>query len=209
MLARTRIRNCKETWKCAHLEASVTAQRADLDSTLPGKGSVGILINEVVDEGLVSIGRRDRVLGFVQPAFSKTGKQTVGEHRSGGTLEVVALLSRVRLVHDQPPAVRFRVLSVLETFGDSLEVAKQALVTGVRLGEDAQNFDKRPDVPADCAAPDDGSDAVLGVSPDGGLALVVTVEDEVGLGIVSDLGDLVPLKNDIVCNIIQQRRVEY
>ena len=98
--------------------------------------------------------------------------------------------------------MRFRVLSVLETFGDSLEVTEQALVAGVRFGEHVQNFDKRPDVPADCTAPDDGGDAGLGVSPDGGLALVVTVEDEVGLGIVSDLGDLVPLKNDIICNII-------
>ena len=193
--------NRREGRRCAHLEASVTAQRADLNSTFPGKGAVGILNNEVVDEGLVSVGRRDRVLSLIQPAFPEPSKQTVGEHRSGGALEVVALLAGVGLVHDQPPAVRLRVLSVLEAFGDSFEVAKQALVAGVRFGEHVKNFDERPDVPADCAAPDDGSDTGLGVGPDGGLALIVTVEDEVGLGIVGDGGNLVPLKNDIVWKI--------
>ena len=67
------------------------------------------------------------------------------------------------------------------------------------MGENSQGFDKRPDVPADCAAPDDGRDAGLGVGPDGSLALVVAVEDEVGLGIVGDGGDFVVLKNDVVC----------
>ena len=95
--------------------------------------------------------------------------------------------------------MRLRILSVLETLGHSLEVAEQALVARVRLGEHAQGFDERPDVPADCAAPDDGRDAGLGVSPDGGLAFVITVEDEVGFGVVGDGGNFVVLKNDVVC----------
>jgi hypothetical protein len=99
--------------------------------------------------------------------------------------------------------VRLRILRVLEALGHSLEIAEQALVAGVRLGETAKGLDKRPDVPAHRAAPDDGRDAGLGIGPDGGLALVVAVEDEVGLGVVSDGGNLVVLKNNVVCGISQ------
>ena len=95
--------------------------------------------------------------------------------------------------------MRLRILRVLETLGHSLEIAEQALVAGVRLGEHAQGLDKRPDVPANSATPNDWRDAGLGVGPDGGLAFVITVEDEVCLGVVGDGGDFVVLKNDVVC----------
>jgi hypothetical protein len=62
-----------------------------------------------------------------------------------------------------------------------------------------QDFDERPDVPADCAAPDDGCNACRGVGPDGFLAFVVAVEEEICFRVEGDGGDFVPLEDDVVC----------
>lgn len=67
------------------------------------------------------------------------------------------------------------------------------------LGKEAQDFDERPDVPANSAGPDDRRDASFGIRPDGGLAFVVAVEEQVCFRVEGDGGDFVPLQDDVVC----------
>jgi hypothetical protein len=91
------------------------------------------------------------------------------------------------------------ILCALQPVGDSSVVAEQALPAGVVAREEVKDFDERPDVPADGAAPDDGCDTSFGISPDSFLAFVVAVEGEVGIGVKGDRGDFVPLEDDVVC----------
>jgi hypothetical protein len=91
------------------------------------------------------------------------------------------------------------VLSTLQPVGDDGVVAEQAFIAWVGTREEVQDFDERPDVPADRAAPDDRSNASLGIRPDGFLAFVVAVEEEVCFGVEGDGGDFVPLEDDVVC----------
>jgi hypothetical protein len=49
--------------------------------------------------------------------------------------------------------------------------------------EEVQDFDEGPDVPADCAAPDDGRNTCLRIGPNGFLAFVVAVEEEICFGV--------------------------
>lgn len=148
---------------------------------------------------LVSPRGRLQVLCLVQPSLSQTRQPTVSEHSRGRALKVVSFLSRVRLVHHQPPAVRLWVLGTLQTVGDSRVVAEQALPAWVLAREQVQDFDQGPDVPAYRAVPNDGSDASLRVGPDGSFALIIAVVEKVGFGVVGDLVDFVPLEDDIVC----------
>jgi hypothetical protein len=92
-----------------------------------------------------------------------------------------------------------RVLSALQPVGDSSVVAEQALPARVVAREEVKDFDERPDIPADSAAPDDGCDTSFGISPDSFLAFVVAVEEEIGFRVKGDRGDFVPLEDDVVC----------
>lgn len=94
--------------------------------------------------------------------------------------------------------MRLRILSTLQAIGHGRVVAEQTLVAWVRAWEEFQDFDKGPDVPADCAAPDDGCNACFGIGPDGGLAFVKAVEEEIRLWVVGDGVNFVPLEDDVI-----------
>lgn len=181
-----------------YFEGSITVQRSNLDGSLPGNGSIVVLGHKVPDEALVSLLSGLGVRLLIEKSASKTSQPAVGEHGGGGALDVVTLNTLVLLVHDEFPEVRLGALGAEESGGEILVVSDEALVAGVRFGEDVEDFDERPDVPADGAGPNDRGGAGLGVSPDGGLALVEAVDGKTGFLVDGDFLDLIPLKDNII-----------
>lgn len=181
-----------------YLERSITVKRSNLDSTLPGQSAVLVLGNKVTVKTLVSLLSGLGVGLLVEETTAKTSQPSVGEHGGSRALNVVTLNTLVLLVHDEFPKVALVALSAEKSRSEVLVVSSETLVAGVRLGEDVENLDEGPEVPANSAAPDDGRGTSLGVGPDSNLALVKSVHGKTGLLVDGDLLDLVPLEDNVV-----------